>query len=303
MRLSVFVLLIFIISEVYTNPVIVLPPFLKLHEQNVITIVNERSVKSVVQIEHGGEKTNKEMTGDVQTISFHTSSRQPMAHITIKVDGKVELDQDVPVRPDLFNVHIHIDKTIYRKSEFVNVRILPLTHDGTIYRGDLNICLVNGKGFVESSTMRTVKVDETSSMIIERLEIPSHTFFGDWMVKVQPVELGTKRMDDILIFEKIFQVQDYDLPNYRLYGFLTDNSVLEDTKVTIEAKYFHGKPVNGSVHVYCREVGSSSQDRSHLTHIKSGEVRIYFIIIIISHNEKQNPKIPAENEKKNTGMT
>ncbi|CAL2049438.1 unnamed protein product [Caenorhabditis brenneri] len=272
MRLSIFILLTCILCEVSTtSPVIVLPPFLKLHEQNFITIVNEKPVKSVIQVDHGGEKTNKEIHGDVQTISFQTSSSQPVAHIMIKVDGKLELNQEVPVRPDVFNVHIHIDKTIYRKSETVNVRILPLTHSGTIYRGDLSIFLVNGKGFVESSTLRTRRVDETSSIISEQLEIPSHTFFGDWMVKVQPVELGVKSIDDMLVFEKIFQVQDYDLPNYRLNGFLLDSTNLDETKVTIEAKYFHGKPVNGSVHVYCREVGSSSQDRSHLTHLKTGE--------------------------------
>ncbi|EGT59568.1 hypothetical protein CAEBREN_10191 [Caenorhabditis brenneri] len=291
MRLSIFILLTCILCEVFTtSPVIVLPPFLKLHEQNVITIVNEKPVKSVIQVDHGGEKTNKEIHGDVQTISFQTSSSQPVAHIMIKVDGKLELNQEVPVRPDVFNVHIHIDKTIYRKSKTVNVRILPLTHSGTIYRGGSQhfpsgiqffsrflcnlINFQNGKGFVESSTLRTRRVDETSSMISEQLEIPSHTFFGDWMVKVQPVELGVKSIDDMLVFEKIFQVQDYDLPNYRLNGFLLDSTNLDETKVTIEAKYFHGKPVNGSVHVYCREVGSSSQDRSHLTHLKTGEVRI-----------------------------
>ncbi|EFO89677.1 hypothetical protein CRE_07475 [Caenorhabditis remanei] len=237
MRLSTVILITYFVCEVLTSsPVIVLPPFLKLNEQNVITIVNEKSVKSVVQIDHGGEKTNKEIQGDVQMISFHTSSSQPTAHIMIKVDGKIELNTNIPVRPDLFNVHIHIDKTIYRKSETVHVRILPLTHSGSIYRGDLSICLVNGKGFVESSTLRTRKVDETNSMIIEQLEIPSHTFFGDWVVKVQPVEIGSKRSDDLLTFGKVFQVQDYDLPNYRLYGFLTDSSNLDDTKITIEAK-------------------------------------------------------------------
>uniref|UniRef100_A0A1I7T5S6 MG3 domain-containing protein n=1 Tax=Caenorhabditis tropicalis TaxID=1561998 RepID=A0A1I7T5S6_9PELO len=283
MRISIFILFTYLVCQLSTSPVIILPPFLKLHEQNVITIVNEKSVKSVVQVDHGGEKTNKEIQGEVQTISFHTSSSQPTAQIMIKVDGKIELNQEVPVRPDVFNIHIHIDKTIYRKSEIVNVRILPLTHAGTIYRGDLSICLVNGKGFVESSTVRTRRVDETNSIISEQLEIPSHTFFGDWMVKVQPVEATSKRMDEMLIFEKVFQVQDYDLPNFRLFGFLIDNSNLDETKVTIEAKYFHGKPVNGSVHVYCREVGSSSQDRSHLNHLKSGEVSVVestiFIII------------------------
>ncbi|CAI2356555.1 unnamed protein product [Caenorhabditis sp. 36 PRJEB53466] len=250
MRLSAFILFTTFVCEIFTSPVIVLPPFLKLHEQNVITIVNDKPVKSVVQIDHGGEKTNKEIQGEVQVISFHTSSSHPSAHIYIKVDGKVELDETVPVRPDVFNVHIHIDKTVYRKSETVNVRILPLTHSGNIYRGDLSICLINGKGFVESSTMRIRKVDETNSIISEQLEIPSHTFFGDWTVKVQPVEASGKLMDDKLIFEKTFQVQDYDLPNYRLSGFLVDSSVLENTKITVEAKYFHGPQSSDSYQVW-----------------------------------------------------
>uniref|UniRef100_A0A8R1HMZ9 Macroglobulin domain-containing protein n=1 Tax=Caenorhabditis japonica TaxID=281687 RepID=A0A8R1HMZ9_CAEJA len=272
MRLSLCILLTQLSCNVFTSdPVIVLPPFLKLNEQNVITIVNEKSVKSVVRIEHGGEKTNKVIQGKVQTISFYTGSSHPSAHVSIEVDGAQQLDQMLPVRPDLFNVHIHIDKTVYRKAEFVNVRILPLTHSGDVYRGDLKICLVNGKGFVESATLKTIRTDETSAIISEQLEIPSHTFFGEWTVKVQPVEAGGKFIDEKLTFEKSFQVQDYDLPNYRLYGFLEDNSNLKETKITIEAKYFHGKPVNGSVHVYCQEVGATSQDRSHLTHVKSGE--------------------------------
>ncbi|CCO25856.1 Alpha-2-macroglobulin domain-containing protein [Caenorhabditis elegans] len=306
MRLSTFLIIAFITCKVTTSPVIVLPPFFKLHGQNVITIVNEKSVKTVVQIDHGGEKTNKEIQGEHQIISFHTSSSQSFAHIVIKVDGEVELDQNVPVRPDLFNVHIHIDKAVYRKSELVNVRILPLTHSGSIYRGDLSITLVNGKGFVESSTMRVKRVEETDSMISDQLEIPSHTFFGDWFLKVQPVEYGSKKIDEMLVFEKTFQVQDYDLPNYRLNGFLVDNSDLDKTTVTVEAKYFHGKPVNGSVHVYCREVGSSSQDRSHLTHLRSGEFDngIWSSIVDLGKCDPPNPlpkEIYIESRENGTG--
>lgn len=180
----------------FSSPVIVLPPFLKLNEQNVITIVNvshfsqveflswscfwqitrtvfcfqEKSAKSVVQIDHGGEKTNKEIQGEsLSSLQVHpvVYRRNPSDILSYKlsstlctyqnqgrkrylnrflsnfqVDGKLELDQSIPVRPDVFNVHIHIDKTVYRKSEIVNVRILPLTHSGTVYRGELTICLM-----------------------------------------------------------------------------------------------------------------------------------------------------------------
>lgn len=256
-----------------TTPLVIAPPFLIQNGTSVVTVTHILPTGNAdlsLRVMNGSkiistvvEKIQK--PGTSKAIPIQLFNAPDSVTIKIKVSGHEEVKLDMLVRADLYAVHIQTDKTIYKAGETVQVRALPLTSHGKIYAGNLEFILINSEGF---EIVRKTKTAENAPVISESFELPYHLFYGDWKVQARP-EGAT---DPQQTFAASFQVKEYDLPAFKLVASIDDDSDIENTGITIDARYFHGAPINGTFIIFCSN--SSAHDSDHSAHIKakSGEL-------------------------------
>ncbi|CAI5455499.1 unnamed protein product [Caenorhabditis angaria] len=243
----------YFILSVIADPFIVVPTFFKIGEVNEIRVLGHSSDKCVILI-------NKERTNACHKSYVPQEIGNGNAPVKIIVNDVQKFDKNVDIRTNLAKVHIHLDKPIYKVNDYVNIRVLPLTHSGDVYRHSLKIYFVNGKGFAENATIKTIKVNQDSSIIAESIQIPSFTFFGDWKVVLHPIGY------EIQEFVQYFRVSDYILPIFTLSGQIHETTKKDNVTFTVVSRYSHGKPVNGNVYLYCQRNGVQK------TQLKSAKV-------------------------------
>ncbi|CAD6185287.1 unnamed protein product [Caenorhabditis auriculariae] len=252
---------------------VVLPPFLRQNSTNhiwVTPVQTDSNVDVKLTLRNGKNqigapiKSKAIRPGAPKKISFPLDGTAESVDITIEVTKHEPFKAQLFVRPDLFAVHLHTDKNIYRAGETVKMRALPLTHRGTRYEEPIEIILINAEGF---ELLRKTKNSDNSPIIADEFELPEHLFFGDWKIIARPS--GVK--DPQLTFSTSFRVQDYDLPVFKLFGYVHDGGDVEETGITIDARYFHGAPIDGTFTISCSNVSHQDVDRLSRIRVKSGE--------------------------------
>ncbi|KHJ96128.1 alpha-2-macroglobulin family protein [Oesophagostomum dentatum] len=239
-----------------SSPFVVLPPSLRINAVNTIIVspVKIRQDNTDLQIIVSGyngsrssviftQKLKAKRAGAPHSFSFEVTNPVEKAKVEINVQGHEKFESELRVKPNLAVLHIHTDKPIYSAGETVSVRALPLTHSGAIYDDVIQFALVNPDGF---ELIR--KENKTSNGYIElTFELPKYLFYGEWHILGKPYGVNEPE----LTFDAAFQVKDYVLPPFKISMFIADGQLLNSTDVTVEARYYYGAPLSGSMTLYC----------------------------------------------------
>ncbi|VDM79319.1 unnamed protein product [Strongylus vulgaris] len=194
--------------------------------------------------------------GVPHSFSFEVPGPVEKAKITVDLQGRKNFESDIRVLPNLAALHIHTDKPIYSAGETVYVRALPLTYEGYVYDDVIEFALVNPDGFELVKKLKKA----SEGYISLTFELPDYLLYGNWQVLARPQGLN----DADLSFSAAFQVKDYALPPFKISLSIADGQPLSSTEVVVEARYYYGAPLSGSMTLYCsrrNEFNSSKPKR------------------------------------------
>ncbi|KAK6759265.1 hypothetical protein RB195_021086 [Necator americanus] len=224
-----------------SNTIVVAP--LKGKHENVdilITVTGYMNAKSSLIFT---KKYSARKTGAPHSASFDITNIMEKAQVTVNVQGHKTFECEVGVKPNLAAIHIHTDKPTYYSGETVRVRALPLTYEGVVYDGMIEFILVNPDGFE-----LVKKCNRTSQDYIGlTFELPKHLFYGDWRVLARPQGINDKDTT----YDVIFQVKDYVLPPFKIIISISEGQPIDSTEIGVEARYYYGVSVSGSLTLYC----------------------------------------------------
>ncbi|RCN29692.1 alpha-2-macroglobulin family protein [Ancylostoma caninum] len=267
-----------VLAKPSASPFVVLPPSLRINAVNTIIVAPIKGKYENVDIhitivgykdsKSSGiftQKLRAKRAGAPHSISFELTSPIEKAKITVNVQGHTKFETELRAKPNLAALHIHTDKPIYSSGETVHVRALPLTYEGAVYDGILEFALVNPDGF-ELVRKRNQTKD---GYIPLAFELPKHLFYGDWRILARPQ--GSN--DEDLTFDAIFQVKDYVLPPFKIIMSISEGQSLDSTNIAVEARYYYGAPLSGSMTVHC-STQRRRYDSAKPTQLLQSQVRL-----------------------------
>ncbi|WKX99321.1 hypothetical protein Q1695_014307 [Nippostrongylus brasiliensis] len=239
-------------------PLVVLPPFFRPNATNSIVVAAAKSKYDVVDIHieirsfKGNEasvvlveKLRSKKAGVPNSVSFHLADNVENAELTVFVQGHDRFYTHVRVSPDVAALHLQTDKPAYRAGETVSIRALPLTYDGSIFDGVVEFCLVNPNGF---ELVRKRNRTNSEGYIALQFELPTHLLYGQWHVLATPMPVNKH----VRAEHKVeFLVKDYALPSFKILTAVREGQPLSSTEITVQARYFHGAPVSGTLLLSC----------------------------------------------------
>ncbi|KAE9553059.1 hypothetical protein FO519_003739 [Halicephalobus sp. NKZ332] len=144
-------------------PLVILPTAIRWNGENSITVVPRDWSSGFLTISVGvfskDPATSKENlfhesrvvseNEKTQNFVFHTSQKSDSFdyEIQINVTGHKSYSTVLFGGPDLNFISVQTDKGYYSPGEEVNMRILPVTDSGDLFRFPLKVSLVNAQGF------------------------------------------------------------------------------------------------------------------------------------------------------------
>ena len=258
------------------KPLVILPTAIRWNAGNSITVVPRDWSSGPLDIyitiyikDQGYEKQElfKEyrqvsITGSSETFTFHTAQKPDVTEyeIQINVTGHAPYSTILFGGPDIKFISLETDKGYYSPGESVNLRILPVTESGDIFRFPLKASLVNVQGF----KVITDVVLPKNTYIKHSFTVPEFAENGTWIVTVAPVNLTLPWM----LSQKKIIVQRYSkalvrepkffivlaLPKFLVTMSVRDSESKPDVAVVdIYAKYPNGAPVTATVAVSCKD--------------------------------------------------
>ncbi|CAI4233131.1 unnamed protein product [Auanema sp. JU1783] len=283
-------LLLFILSFDFclatkSSPFVILPYFFRANATNSITVtpVKDSDANQSVDIDFYVFKSNESLrdsifsqklkakqSGAPQTIKFPLGLSIDSLTVRIAIERHETFKATIPVKQDISTIHIHTDKAIYRAGEKIDVRILPLTYSNTIYNGPIEVTLVNPD---EYELFRKV-ITATDSYAATSFELPEHLYFGTWRIYVRPESDRESNS-----FDTSFTVEEYVLPPFKISAFIQDGDPLDRTRISIDAKYYYGGTVNGSLVLSCTQSKDDKLVNSVATtvQIRQSQVRLFHL--------------------------
>ncbi|CAD5229617.1 unnamed protein product [Bursaphelenchus okinawaensis] len=250
------ILLLVAISNVEgrDTPIVMLPSVVSWDEKNQFVITPFRSFRpvdiTVTLTGPGVEDTVTDLRGQLSgrpvVVELVPNGRAPFYNVSIEVTGHGRFESTMMGSTALKEVIVQTDKMIYKPSEEVRVRSLPITKDGLIYEGEVQYHLENPNGFrimkkLEKSTGRFVAFNFT---------LPTFGKFGRWKI------VAISEKSNQVLGSTTIQVKEYVLSKF-LVSLEAKPSGNKDRPVTVfvGAKLAHGKPMDGNVVLKCTRAG------------------------------------------------
>ncbi|MHC4555950.1 MAG: alpha-2-macroglobulin family protein [Planctomycetota bacterium] len=196
------------------------------------------------------------------TAKFDTPDIAPGAYtLEISIEGVENLlTAQVQVRqmPVLL---IETDKPIYKPGQTIKGRVLVLTNELRPVSNEVNVEITDGKGV---KIFREVLTANAFGVAPFELDLASELNFGTW--KITAESGSASGIVDVRVEKYVLPRFDVDLITGKDY-FLVD----EEISGTVDANYFFGKPVDGSVEVRAsRYVGVWEEYATYTTTLSDG---------------------------------
>jgi hypothetical protein len=162
--------------------------------------------------------------------------------VRISVTGHNDFLATIANGPNVRQIYVQTDKFYYSPKEKVNIRLLPLTYDGAVYGGNIDLSLINPNGFRIFNTT----VNAKGRFVASFFELPRFLQLGDWKVVAKAV--GAQREK----FSTSIRVQEYVMPKYHvILRVNASNETLYTVFAMVHAKFAHGLPVSGDINLRC----------------------------------------------------
>ncbi|KAH7698068.1 complement component C3-like protein [Aphelenchoides avenae] len=246
-------------SDLFSDrlPFVALPSIIRWDADNDIYVTPLRQPQQLVDIaveisaELNGAKYSafsnlfrnlpSDMTSKL-TASVKQESPSGSYNIRVRVTGHEDFTATVGNGPNVRRIHVQTDKVFYAPAERVNVRLLPLTYEGTIYNGKIDLMLIDPNGF----RIHNKTVQAGDRFVPASFELPQYLQFGDWKVVAKAV--GSPREK----FDALIRVQEYVMPKYRvLLSIEPSHQSVFTLMTTVYAKFAQGLPVSGDISIRC----------------------------------------------------
>ncbi|EFO28383.1 hypothetical protein LOAG_00115 [Loa loa] len=187
-------------------------------------------------------------------------------------DDNESFEEIIPGAPDLRNIYLQTDKTVYKPTDAVKLRALPLTTSGKLYGGSLDFALVNPDGF---ELIHKIRPTSNNRFLAVEFQLPHHLAFGEWKIVARPDRQKQH------IYSITFQVQKYELSQFRVHVLARETDDLDLYEIDVLARYANGRQISGKVSIWCdcdannnKSVISSDSGKSFLCILKSSKPAI-----------------------------
>ncbi|VDM39506.1 unnamed protein product [Toxocara canis] len=249
------------------QPLVVVPASFRWNASNEILITPLGSVNHLVDVHVQviaidvaktiyRQNLQAKIPGSTFTVTFDVpggKSQSRKYHLIVGVQNDEKFEVNVTGRPNVRRIHLTTDKVVYRPTENVHIRALPITEVGTLYSGQVEFSLVNPDGF---ELVKKAKRAE-GRFIATEFQLPEHLNFGEWEVVARAVGDSSRNT-----FSTSFDVQDYVLPPFRVLVTVKETDRWDLQLITVVARYPHGTAVSGNMVVRCEQIGHSSSAQS-----------------------------------------
>lgn len=202
-------------------------------------------------------------------------------YVTVQVSGHLSFSTVLFAASDVRQIYLQTDKVFYRPEERVNIRALPLTSTGQLYKGPIQFQLLDPNGFrifnkTNSANMRSsneeVELDDaegnnngngdqngpedtlksTAGFLAEHFDLPKFLRFGDWRVVAFAVDDKETNACSSTKFQQTIRVREYVIPKFHV--FMDIDEGMEGpllVKINVLARFAHGMLVNGELTLRC----------------------------------------------------
>ncbi|VDN06325.1 unnamed protein product [Thelazia callipaeda] len=169
--------------------------------------------------------------------------RSDLYRIVIQAQNDNELfEKTIPGAPDIRNIFLQIDKTIYKPTDTVHLRALPLTTNGKLYNGPVDFSLMNADGFELIHKNKSVI---NNGFINVEFQVPQHLNFGEWKI-IARADRYKPTIKSIT-----FQVQQYEVPPFRLHIMAKETDDITVFELDVLARHANGRAISGQITVLC----------------------------------------------------
>ncbi|VDK74049.1 unnamed protein product [Onchocerca ochengi] len=199
------------------KPLVVTQSMFRWNATNEVLITTQSSANKLVDISmeiHATQPSSlifrqtlqAKIAGSLNRVKFFVpggTARSDSYRLVVRAENDTEFFEGmVPGAPDLRDIYLQTDKTVYKPTDIVKVRALPLTTSGKLYEEPVDFALVNPDGFELIHKTRSIS---NNRFIAVEFKLSDHLAFGEWKIVARPDRQKP------YTYSITFQVQKYDL--------------------------------------------------------------------------------------------
>ncbi|VDK76199.1 unnamed protein product [Litomosoides sigmodontis] len=213
------------------------------------------------------------LAGSLNRVTFFVpggTARSDSYRLVVKAeDDNESFEEIISGAPDLRNIYLQTDKTVYRPTDIVKVRALPVTTTGKLYNESVDfalmIRLLNPDGF---ELMHKTRPTLSNRFLAVEFQLSDRLVFGEWKIVARPDRQKS------YAYSITFQVQKYELSPFRVHILAKETGDLDLYEVDVLARYANGRPISGQVSIWCDCDGKGNQ-----TAIPSDSGKLFLCIL------------------------
>uniref|UniRef100_A0A915PL88 Macroglobulin domain-containing protein n=1 Tax=Setaria digitata TaxID=48799 RepID=A0A915PL88_9BILA len=273
---------------------IVTPPILRWNATNELLITTYKSKNELIDIyveicpcNHSRvvfrETFLAKVSGAMNRIKFFVpggTARSDSYTVMIRTQNDTDsFEEVIPGGPDLRNIYLLTDKTVYKQSDIVKVRALPLTTSGKLYSGPLDFILTNPDGF---ELVRKTRLTSNNRFYAVEFQLPDHLTFGEWKIVASAAEQRTS------LYSVTFQIEKYEIPPFRVHALAKETDDIYLYEMDVLARHANGRPVSGQISIWC-DCDVNNSNSAILSDFKDSG-KLFKCILKSAKNSKPNSK-------------
>nr|CDP94279.1 Bm9538, isoform a [Brugia malayi] len=215
----------------------------------------------------------RKVAGSLNRVKFFVpggSEQSDSYRLVVRVENDSEpFEEIIPGAPDLRNIYLQTDKTVYKPTDTVKVRALPLTTSGKLYVGSVDFALLNPDGF---ELIHKTRSNSKTRFLAVEFQLPDQLAFGEWKIVARPDRHKPHT------YSITFQVQKYELSQFRVHTLATETNDIDLYEIDVLARHANGRQISGQITIWCdcnanssKSVIPSDSGKSFLCILKSSK--------------------------------
>ncbi|KAM3728473.1 Ophiophagus venom factor [Dirofilaria immitis] len=287
MILLICVFLLMNLQQIEQKPLLMSQSRLRWNATNEVLIAARSSINNLVDISMEiyaypssllifRQTLQAKVAGSLNRVKFFVpggKTRSDSYRLVVRVQNDSEsLERIILGAPDLRSIYLQTDKTVYKPTDIVKVRALPLTTSGKLYDGPVDFALVNPDGFELIHKNRSTS---NNRFIAVEFQLPDHLAFGEWKILARPDRQKP------YTYSLTFQVYKYELSPFIVHVLAKETGDFDLYEIDILARYANGQRVSGQVSIWCNcnannsAATSSNSEKSFLCVLKSSKILLF----------------------------
>ncbi|VDP13487.1 unnamed protein product [Onchocerca flexuosa] len=267
MAMILFICILFLIKfhQIEQKPLVVTQSMFRWNATNEVLITTQSNANKLVDISmeiHASQPSSlifrqtlqAKIAGSLNRVKFFVpggTARSDSYRLMVRADNDSEFFEEmIPGAPDVRNIYLQTDKTVYKPTDIVKIRALPLTASGKLYDGPVDFALVNPDGFELIHKTRSIS---NNRFLAVEFKLSDYLAFGEWKIVARP------DLQKPYTYSITFQVQKYDLLPFIVHVLAKESDDFDLYEIDVLARYANGQRISGQVSIWCDCSANSSQ--------------------------------------------